>query len=420
MVTNQFGSFAGSFIIPESGLTGMMTLSGLFGTQSFNVEEYKRPKFEVVFDPVEGAPQLNREVVVKGKASAYAGSNISDAAVTWRVVRNARFPRFWWWEGGRFPSSPEMEIAEGTATTDREGKFEIRFTAISDEKVAPRLSPIFNYTVHVTVTGINGETHDALTTVSAGYESLLVTTNLTEAINRDEAPDIKVTTTNLNGVAEKATGEVTVSRITPPARILFPRHWSKPDRHTITEKAYRELFPGEIYDGEEDRSTWPVGESVLSGRFETPDHAAISGLRKLESGHYVLKITTSDPFGKVVHHTHYFTLFSPGEEKCVSVEPLKVTLLTPVAEPGQTASFLIATPLKKAHVRVTIQSKNSKPLYRFYTIDNRQLRVDIPVTEADRGNIGIRGRGTDQCSLFQQRAGGHRREFPRQAAAGSG
>ena len=404
VVTSSFGSFTGSFILPASGLTGVMSISCLHGSQTFRMEEYKRPKFEVVFDPVEGAPQLHRVVVVKGKATAYAGSPVTDAAVTWRVVRNARFPRPWWLGTDRFPMSRAMEIASGTGITGPGGEFEVRFPAIPDEAIAPSLSPVFTYTVQVTVADASGETHDARSTVSAGYESLILTTNLGEAVNRDEAPDIEVTATNLDKKPEKVSGEVTVSRITPPARIIFPKPWSKPDRHLLTEKTYRDLFPGEIYGNEEDRTTWPVGETVLSAKFETPGKAAIPGLRKLEPGHYVLNITTSDTSGKAIRYSHYFTLFSPEEGKSITVDPLTLTLLTPTAEPGQTASFLISTPLRKAHVKVLLVSQNSAPRTYYFTIDNRQMRVDLPITEADRGNIAIRAIMARENRVFQEEA----------------
>jgi len=172
-------------------------------------------------------------VVVKGKATAYAGSPVTDAAVTWRVVRNARFPRPWWLGTDRFPMSRAMEIASGTGITGPGGEFEVRFPAIPDEAIAPSLSPVFTYTVQVTVADASGETHDARSTVSAGYESLILTTNLGEAVNRDEAPDIEVTATNLDKKPEKVSGEVTVSRITPPARIIFPTRPPPPDRKNI-------------------------------------------------------------------------------------------------------------------------------------------------------------------------------------------
>ncbi|MBK9337164.1 MAG: hypothetical protein IPM98_11550 [Lewinellaceae bacterium] len=70
---------------------------GLNGGAFFNVEEYKRPKFEVTFKPVEGAYRVNDAVTVRGEAKNYAGSVVDGAKVRYRVVRQARFPWWDWW-----------------------------------------------------------------------------------------------------------------------------------------------------------------------------------------------------------------------------------------------------------------------------------------------------------------------------------
>src|SRR6185436_14407761 len=97
------------------------------------VEEYQRPKFYVEYDRQQGAYRLGDSIRVHGTAKAYAGNNIDGAAVSYRVVRKARFP---WWYSWRFaPSGSEQEIAHGTAKTDANGKFDIGFTAIPDRSV---------------------------------------------------------------------------------------------------------------------------------------------------------------------------------------------------------------------------------------------------------------------------------------------
>jgi hypothetical protein len=55
--SNEYGSFNGVFTAPASGLTGMMSVrcDEASGAEFFNVEEYKRPRFEVTMKPVEGA-----------------------------------------------------------------------------------------------------------------------------------------------------------------------------------------------------------------------------------------------------------------------------------------------------------------------------------------------------------------------------
>ena len=58
LITNEFGSFKGEFMLPSSGLTGIYRLEAaseqvnLHGSVQFSVEEYKRPKFEVNFEPI--------------------------------------------------------------------------------------------------------------------------------------------------------------------------------------------------------------------------------------------------------------------------------------------------------------------------------------------------------------------------------
>ncbi len=74
VVTNEYGSFSGSFVTPQGSLTGRMTIDNDHGNISVLVEEYKRPKFEIVFNPVEGSFKLGEKVTITGKATAYAGA----------------------------------------------------------------------------------------------------------------------------------------------------------------------------------------------------------------------------------------------------------------------------------------------------------------------------------------------------------
>ncbi|MBK8566311.1 MAG: hypothetical protein IPN76_23985 [Saprospiraceae bacterium] len=173
--TNEYGTFSGQFTTPRGGLLGQMQIQSSIGGQSqtFRVEEYKRPKFEVSFEPVKGSYRLNEAVAVTGKATAYAGNNIDGAKVSYRVVREVRFPWMPWWYWRYFPQRGEtMEIANGEATTDAEGKFSIKFTALPDRSVPKEQKPEFSYTVYADVTDITGETQSGETSVSVGFISL--------------------------------------------------------------------------------------------------------------------------------------------------------------------------------------------------------------------------------------------------------
>ena len=58
-------------------------------------------------------------------ATAYTGAAIDGAKVRWRVVRQVRYPVWWYWRCWWMPPRPQQsqEIAHGSATTGTDGKF---------------------------------------------------------------------------------------------------------------------------------------------------------------------------------------------------------------------------------------------------------------------------------------------------------
>ena len=400
--TNEFGSFSGSFVAPQGSLTGSMTIFNDFGHKSVRIEEYKRPKFEVVFNHVKGSFKLGQEVTLSGKAASYSGNSIPDGKVTYRVVRNARFPWIHWnWEG-KFPSSPEMEITSGKTSTDNNGEFTLKFNAIPDPSVAEEHLPLFTYTVYADVTDINGETHSAETKISAGLKALIVSTDIPDNVNGADGIKFEVSTTNLNGQPEKASGSISIHRIIQPSAVLFPRKWKRPDKFTLSRDEFKKLFPGEVYDKEDDITGWPKGDPVYSGTFSTPSVSVISAASNLPPGLYLIEINTKDVYGTDVVYNKYFNVFQPVAGKVSSISPFVVTLLKPKAEPGESAGLLIASPLSNVHVVLEITSLNSEVKRTFHKINNQQLRIDIPVEESQRGNIAINVTFIKNNRVFQE------------------
>ncbi|MFA5298000.1 MAG: MG2 domain-containing protein, partial [Lutibacter sp.] len=132
--TNEFGSFSGEFILPTQGLTGnyaievekgskeskLFDLTGEYNLSSteISVEEYKRPKFEVEFKPVTETYKINDTITVNGSAIAFAGSNITNAKVIYRVHRKVQYPKWYYWYRPIFPTSKAQEISHGEMMTD--------------------------------------------------------------------------------------------------------------------------------------------------------------------------------------------------------------------------------------------------------------------------------------------------------------
>ncbi len=66
--TNGFGSFSGQFVLPSPCLTGYFSLRAADTSVSFKVEEYKRPTFDVTFEPVKVEYQVGDSIEVVGMA----------------------------------------------------------------------------------------------------------------------------------------------------------------------------------------------------------------------------------------------------------------------------------------------------------------------------------------------------------------
>jgi len=68
LTSNEFGTISGTFVIPQGVLTGNYHISNNLGDHHFSVEEYKRPTFEVNFDPVTESYALGDDVLVTGSS----------------------------------------------------------------------------------------------------------------------------------------------------------------------------------------------------------------------------------------------------------------------------------------------------------------------------------------------------------------
>jgi len=388
--SNEFGSFNGSFTAPIGLLTGQMRIQNESGNIRFRVEEYKRPKFEVVFDPVKGSYKLGSELSVGGKAMAYAGSPVDHALVKYRVVRNVYYPFRYYW-GGYYPQSSEAEIALGETETAKDGSFKIDFTAIPERSQPMWFSPVFNYTVHVDVTDISGEMHSGSKSVSVGEKSMLINLNISELVNKDNNNLYSLETTNLNGEKEPATVEVIISLLQTPQKILHERTWPEPDVFLIAEEDFRDWFPDKVFKDENDRTKWKELKAVFKDDFDTEseEFLKLEDLSEWENGVYKVEMRAEDIFGEEVEVTKFFTLYS---EKAKQLPHAIASWFVPLkqdAEPGEKASFLIGSAYEDVHVLYDLGSKKGSLEHEWITLNNEQRIIEIPVREEDRGNLGV-------------------------------
>ena len=390
LTSGEYGTFHGSFTAPQGGLLGNMSLvADGFGQTNIRVEEYKRPKFEVKLDPVQGSFALNEEITVTGKAIAFAGNNIDGAQVTYRVSRQARFPYLPWWyyRGGGFPSSPAMEITNGTAVTDTEGKFSITFTALPDPDIAQENKPVFTYTVTADVTDITGETQTGTQNVRASYTPLVISADLPDQIVAKELTAVALNTKNLSGEHTPTQGTFKLELLDAPDRVFVNRYWEKPEFKLLSEAEFVRKFPHLAYDSEDEPQNWDTARTAIETSFDTGKEKEItlSGLT-LAPGIYRAKMQTKDAAGKELKWEKLVTVVNLGSDKSPVPEVGFHYRKDKFYEPGEQVGVWFGAAESDLRVLFAVE-KNKKIVSRKWLTVNGLKSELLRVEESDRGNF---------------------------------
>ena len=186
--TNEFGVAAADFVLPSDGLTGNFyvetgevyrkdadgreVILDAGNRTYFSVEEYKRPTFQLSYEPVEGAYQEGDTVQVTGVAKSFAGVGVQGAKVKYKVVRREA-----WWCWWMHSFRKEVEMASGELETDDEGRYQVPVPLClpvweegmeMSEDDFYRLSRFYNFFVETEVTDQAGESHSGSTYVPLG------------------------------------------------------------------------------------------------------------------------------------------------------------------------------------------------------------------------------------------------------------
>ncbi|WP_317040463.1 MG2 domain-containing protein [Hymenobacter coccineus] len=350
-VTNDFGSFSGSFVLPAGLLNGEFKLSADDGELAFAVEDYKRPTFYVQLDSVPGRPQLGQPLAVAGRARAYAGQATDGATVQYRVTRRALWALldydYWGGVGGRAyrPGSPgtgTTEIAHGTATTNADGRFSITFTPPLVLAKPGRFGwqPGFLFEVAADVTDAAGETRSATRGFPIGRNPLSLRLVGPEMADKQRLPTFRLLGTNATGEPLPAAGTL---------RLLAIRYRPNPAGvpGPVPETAANEAKP----------------ELVKTLAFDTKTSAALdlnAALGALPTGRYRLEAQAAGRDSARAQQD--FTLYDSGAPTVPFATPDWFVALADTVAPGQSAAILLGS--SEADARILLEVERGGQLLR--------------------------------------------------------
>jgi len=396
--TNDFGSAHGEFILPEQTLTGSFQLRissnahKIFNSKSIRVEAYKRPKFEVVIEKPDKTYRINDEISVEGLAQSFAGTNITNAKVTYRVHREVSMPRWWYWYRPQYRSDPQ-EITHGITQTDEKGKFVIKFKAIPDLSVKPENEPVFHYIVYAEVTDINGETHSKTITVNVGYKDLTAHILMPNIIKKTQQDTIKIETKNLNGVKVPANGKIQIFKLKVPDRILRTRPFNVPDYQEIDKTEFVSKLPHTPYDKQETAPEfWPEEKLSFETNFDTGKQAfvLVKPEKSWPSGKYIAVLTTKDKTGKPVTDKQIFDIIDNTEKTVADKQYFSILNTQDQYQPGQSVRLKLGSASTGNTIRVWVEKNHKIVDEKRFKTDGTYKTITVPITKSDLGGFVIR------------------------------
>ena len=136
--TNDFGSVAGEFKIPEGEKNGQYTIrvrhkKSTLETKSIVVDEFVLPTYDLAFDSIDKLYFMGDEIEVKGKVSSYSGHPLDAAEVNYEVDCWGNI------------------VADGEVKLESDGSFSVKFPSVKDR---------YWYRVTVKVMDATGETSE--------------------------------------------------------------------------------------------------------------------------------------------------------------------------------------------------------------------------------------------------------------------
>lgn len=365
--TNEFGSFSGEFIIPSAGLNGNYTLSVGKYSKTVYVEEYKRPTFEVTLEKPENEIRFGENVTLTGVVKAYAGYQVANAKVKYRITRMPH--RYcWWW------NEPPKEIVSGESTSDENGNFSIAFIPQKDNlNNQSWRGTYYTYMISADVTDTKGETQKATQTISVGDKSLFIVSSVPKMLEKRNGIDISVYVETLNGKQISADIKYEVYQLEE------------------SDNYYERIEVIKLKNK----------NKISSGVYRTNDRRLKLNTSKWKSGQYRLVLTTIDKWGNEVKTENEFIVYSikdkqPAVKSYVWLEKPAISCAV-----GENAVIRFGTSTANTMVLYEIMQDNRVVSRQWISVSNKILSIKIPFKETYGAGINVLFTFMKDGELFQ-------------------
>lgn len=394
LVTNEFGSCSGDFVIPNSVLTGQFNIeaSCKISNQSYNsrnyirVEEYKRPNFEITTNPITKEYKFNDNVELNGSVKSYSGVGLSDAQISYTITRTSSYNKWsWWW----LPKEEPITIASGNTSSDNSGNFSIKFQAVADDQNLNNTNIVYNYTVNISATDINGETHESSETIKLSKVGLILKTENDNIIVKENAKDFKILAQNIVGQDIPSNVEIIVMSLFTPQIPLRSDKLGQIDRPLYSEYEWYQKYPGNVYKLENRLENFSAKSIVYKTTLNTKDKKSFlpDNFSNWESGAYRITLKTTDSRGNSITDNFEFILISSKDTLMPYTKTDFYHCDKTNAQPGEVVNVKIGSSYKNVNAYFSLFYKGEIIKEEIINISGNIKNIEIPITEEYYGGL---------------------------------
>lgn len=329
VTTDDFGTFSTEFVLPQQVLPGNFSVSvkGL-SARYIRVEEYRRPTFDVTFEPYTAPYRMGDTLMVKGMARTFAGAPVRLGKVRYQLTCS----RAWLWRA----SSGEQNLLSGEVETASDGTFSLQICLKRPEIEYQGIErPYYIYKVSAAVTDGTGETQTGELALPVGEQSVgLQVKGLEERVVREKREKIQFQALNLN---------------------------RQPVQLEVTYQ---------IFMLNEEKET---GMLVCEGKQETQHSFVPEDLLALPSGRYRMKLSAMDSQGRSCSAQQDFILFSLSDVRLPVETPDWFYEDTSGWEEGKEAALYVGSSQSDVRLFVNVYSGDRRIDARSVPL-NREIR----------------------------------------------
>ncbi|QDT68107.1 MG2 domain protein [Planctomycetes bacterium MalM25] len=392
LTADAYGGLVGSYATPTDASLGHYRIDLVgFGGDSFRVEEYRKPEFEVTVTAPTEPTKLGEPFDATVHAAYYSGSPVRGGAVKYKVIRTRRTERWlpirpWDWLYGRgygwlgqdatwrsdwrqwgcyapmppwwpAPSGPPEVVAEGEAELDAQGRF--RLTIDTAQAAARQPDDDHEYAITAEVTDAGRRTQGGAGEVLAARRPVDVTVWLDRGYYTvGDTVRANISVRRPDGEPLAGGGELRLLKITEPAA----EPGGQPTETLV--------------------QAWDLASDV--------EGAAEMRLKASEPGRYRL-VYRSDAAEEAVEGGLLFTILGPGfEGGDFRYGDLELIPDKPEYAPGETVRLLVNT--NRTNATVTLFVRPVGGVYgtpEVFPIAGKNAVVEIPLTAGDMPNFFV-------------------------------